>query len=294
MVRSFSLKVTAVLALLLAPALSCKPSVDPNQGRFSCAADSDCGDGYVCRPQFGGGAFCFKTGQCADVELCNGVDDTCDGQVDESFPQQGETCATGLLGPCGAGVKACATDAGVAGIVCQSAYLPKAEVCNAVDDDCDGQVDEDFELASDDQHCGSCGRQCAVGTSCRSSRCVESRCDDGVDNDLDGGTDCEDLSCLGAACANGFNCGRAVVDGGALDAGDLDAGMPDAGELDAGLPDAGLTDAGFVGVPACVLREAICGDGADDDLDSRIDCADADCDGKVCDAGVHCIAGSCR
>jgi hypothetical protein len=73
-------------------------------------------------------------------ELCNGVDDDCDGSVDENFAQ----------GPCTVGVGACARTGtfvcggGGTGAFCSATPgAPVAEVCgNAVDDDCDGQVDE--------------------------------------------------------------------------------------------------------------------------------------------------------
>jgi hypothetical protein len=72
-------------------------------------------------------------------ETCNGVDDDCDGLVDEDF-----SCAQGA-------VVACTTSCGTQGaMVCsESCALPDAtecvpplEVCNGVDDDCDGYVDE--------------------------------------------------------------------------------------------------------------------------------------------------------
>jgi hypothetical protein len=80
----------------------------------------------------------------------------------------------------------------------------EAESCNELDDDCNGAVDDGFDLTADDAHCGACGRTCDAGTRCRASSCVE-------------------------PCP--------VPDGGELDGGEL----PDGGELDGGeLPDGGL------------------------------------------------------
>lgn len=72
-------------------------------------------------------------------EECNGKDDNCDGQIDETFPGKGDVCkVTGKLGPCAQGNNIC--DQGK--VVCQSTYQAQQEDCgNQVDDDCDGKVD---------------------------------------------------------------------------------------------------------------------------------------------------------
>ncbi len=75
-------------------------------------------------------------------ELCDGADNDCDGDEDEDF-EIGAPCET----TCGEGKyecavddptqRACSTEAG------QSAADPEAiELCNTIDDDCDGEVDE--------------------------------------------------------------------------------------------------------------------------------------------------------
>jgi hypothetical protein len=71
-------------------------------------------------------------------ETCNGIDDDCDGLIDEGNPGGGQSCDTGLLGICAAGTTACR--GGV--LVCEQNEQPREETCNGLDDDCDGQVDE--------------------------------------------------------------------------------------------------------------------------------------------------------
>jgi hypothetical protein len=72
------------------------------------------------------------------AETCNGVDDDCDGMVDEGNPGGGTSCATGQLGVCGAGTTACTGGA----VVCASNVAPASEQCNGYDDDCNGVIDD--------------------------------------------------------------------------------------------------------------------------------------------------------
>lgn len=287
-------------ALLLAPFLlaGCKWQLNPNAGLFSCTTGADCGDGWECVTLAAGGGRCHLKGTCVE-EKCNGLDDNCDGRIDESFPESGKACTTGQAGPCGAGTNVC-SDAGT--LSCQRTYTPVAETCNGLDDDCQNGVDDGFNLGSDNQNCGACSKRCGVGSQCTSAQCRETNCSDGLDNDDGGDPDCLDLDCLSVSCGDGgFNCGArlelpdaGVTDGGPGDAGPSDAGLDDAGTSDAGTADAGTADAGFVTVQACVPREAICNNGLDDDLDGKGDCSDPDCNGRACGDGGTCMMGMCR
>lgn len=71
-------------------------------------------------------------------EICDGLDNDCDGQVDEgTLPGVGASCGNGTP-PCQKGNFAC-----VGGqLVCQGGSQPQPEVCNGIDDNCNGQVDE--------------------------------------------------------------------------------------------------------------------------------------------------------
>ncbi|MCZ7680054.1 MAG: hypothetical protein M5U28_15335 [Sandaracinaceae bacterium] len=77
-----------------------------------------------------------------------------------------------------------------------------AELCNERDDDCDGLVDEDIDLASDDDNCGECGLRCApphAFGACEGGACVVTACDVGfLDLDEDPSNGCE-YRCLAVA-----------------------------------------------------------------------------------------------
>ncbi len=76
-----------------------------------------------------------------EPEACNGADDDCDGETDEQIAGVGEACDGIELRDCEHAIQRC-TEEGL-GCVAEPRD-PQPESCNEADDDCDGEVDEDF------------------------------------------------------------------------------------------------------------------------------------------------------
>ncbi len=202
--------------------------------------DSDrCTEGQVvCGAN--GGTVCSDT-TADSVERCNLSDDDCDGEVDEGF-HVGESCDGQDSDMCAEGEFVCNASGGA---VCSDTTSSTVERCNGQDDDCDGTVDEDFDLRTDPAHCGRCDRSCGASETCVNGSCqlpAEQACDNGIDDDGDGRLDCADSDCASRACGTGCIC-----QGGAR-------------------------------------TEAACTDHVDNDSDGTVDCLDPDCEGSSCAA----------
>jgi hypothetical protein len=113
----------------------------------------------------------------------------------------------------------------------ETACIPTQEQCNGLDDDCDGVIDNGFDVLADPENCGACGWACNLANAtpkCENGACWVSSCDegyfdvnrdpsdgceypcaledtnenrddgtcgDGIDNDCDGRIDEEDRDC---------------------------------------------------------------------------------------------------
>src|SRR5207245_396329 len=96
-------------------------------------------DGYCAT---GPGADCDDTNPSIHPnapELCNGIDDNCNGSIDEGFGV-GSTCTVGLGACTVSGTTACAPD-GSAFCNAPPPGTPSPEVCDGIDNDCDGVID---------------------------------------------------------------------------------------------------------------------------------------------------------
>ncbi|MGZ3457333.1 MAG: MopE-related protein [Archangium sp.] len=267
--------------LLAVCAAGCWVPELPDDTVFSCDTDADCAeDGVVCLPRAGQSGYCCKP----VAETCNGRDDDCDGQTDNLAE---EPCYGGPPGTLGKGVcKAGKPTCDATTVVCSGDVQPGTEVCNGLDDDCDGQVDEGFNLQTDMANCGRCGNACNAATelcvdgSCRQFQ--ETSCGNGQDDDRDGLTDCADSDCNGLSCNTRGGCvcqGGKATETVCSDNTDNDGdGLKDCADSDCNGQACGIS---------CIcqngqVRETNCTDGVDNDGDGKPDCADSDCLGLAC------------
>jgi hypothetical protein len=195
--------------------------------RCGDAIDDDC-SGTPANSDCDADGYSVEQGDCDDAnrnvnpraaERCDGVDNDCDAQRDEGF-SVGTTCSVGR-GQCEkTGLWACSADG--FGVVCPVSPLrAQPEICDGIDNDCDGARDE--ELPARDVSCGV-GACVARGvSSCKDGK-EQSSCQplppaladltcDGVDDDCSGQAD-EDVVKLAEVC-NGRddNCDKRVDEG---------------------------------------------------------------------------------
>lgn len=232
----------------------------------------------ICNPPEGN-VVCSTQAGHPQAELCNSLDDDCDGVTDEEPADVGEVCSVGIgmcrrVGntECQDGLEECGVPAGEQGI----------EVCNSLDDDCDDEVDENPTDVGEacSAGIGQCRRQGV--TECRDGReeCGAQRGDpvaescNSLDDDCDGETDegfaqpCHDCRVGADEVCNGFNddCD-----------GEVDEDAVDVGEACA----IGVGECRREGVTVCQDGREECDAQAGDPVIEFCNDRDDDCDGET-------------
>ncbi|MBU2213555.1 putative metal-binding motif-containing protein, partial [Patescibacteria group bacterium] len=191
--------------------------------------DDDC-DGvndedYVATPTSCGTGACVAAGllECiagttvdscvpgdSSPEICDGLDNDCDGTPDNGNPGGGLQCGETDIGECSYGLTLCSV---TGSIVCVGDIGPKDELCDDLDNDCDTLIDEDYPDKGDYCSSGGTGKceksgimvclESGTGTVCNAVQGDPGPplCN-GFDNDCNGSLDFE----YGRACPSIGEC----------------------------------------------------------------------------------------
>jgi hypothetical protein len=198
------------------------------------------------------------------IEICNGLDEDCDGQIDETVFEVGSTCGSDV-GVCQAGVIRCMNGE----LVCQGEVEALTEVCDMVDNDCDGRSEEGLINA-----CGQCGP--GYGEVC-----------DNIDNDCDGADDTRDLCGTELICVNG-ECAQPCPSGECFGGRICIEGACSTPCINRECPNGQVCQNGFCADP-CIGLE--CREGTYCTLGR---CIADDCFGTGCPQGEACVGAICQ
>jgi hypothetical protein len=99
---------------------------------------------YTCKAD-GSGVECVNETVKNITEACNAKDDDCDGSTDEDFPDKDKPCDGDDTDKCKNGTATCKADGSATECINEKIKDIK-EICDNINNDCDGSTDEDWPL----------------------------------------------------------------------------------------------------------------------------------------------------
>jgi len=238
----------------------------------------------------------------ATPEICDGKDNDCDDMFDEDLPAMGSCPGGTNVGECEAGLLMCRGGR----TVCVGQVGPSFEICDNLDQDCDGNNTNGYDLQNDARNCGTCNHVCAgeiphATATCRTAHCVIGACDpDYWDVDRNNANGCEYGPCQlqgpQEAC-NGMddNC-NAMTDEALTPPANFCRSLGECGAIPGVRPAVQATCTGTNGWD-CIyepdpLRDVTVDANGDIIPENKCDAKDNDCDGRV-DEGHATLGQPC-
>jgi len=219
------------------------------------------GNGDAIAATYVDGSFTVNGGCVPSTEICDGLDNDCDALIDEDLTRP-TSCGVGACA--GTGLETCTM--GVWGSDTCAPGNPMAEVCDGIDNNCDGAIDNGIASTPTSCGVGVCARTGSL--SCVGGAMVDS-CAPGAPIGADNNCNNIDENCNGTSDENYVPTPTSCGVGACFSTGQMVCVLPNHALADTCLPLDPQTEGPY--------GNLTCEDTLDNDCDGTADAADTDC-----------------